>query len=74
MLSIWRHTVHIGTPLISGQKTFIGIYSQNCPEWVLTEQAAYCQSMVIVPLYDTLGPEACTFIINTSRSHMETFC
>jgi len=43
---------------------FIGIFSQNCPEWILTEQAAYCFSMVVVPLYDTLGPEACSFIIN----------
>lgn len=43
---------------------FIGIFSQNCPEWILTEQAAYCFSMVLVPLYDTLGPEACAFILN----------
>lgn len=45
-------------------QVFIGIFSQNCPEWILTEQAAYCFSMVIVPLYDTLGPESCSFIIN----------
>lgn len=43
--------------------TFVGIYSQNCPEWVLSEQGAYCYSMVIVPLYDTLGPDACAYII-----------
>ncbi|XP_050726596.1 long-chain-fatty-acid--CoA ligase 1-like isoform X2 [Eriocheir sinensis] len=47
-----------------GPETFVGIYAQNCPEWILTEQGLYCQSMVIVPLYDTLGPEACNFIIN----------
>jgi long-chain acyl-CoA synthetase len=44
-------------------QTFLGIYSQNCPEWILTEQGAYCFSMVIVPLYDTLGPDACAYII-----------
>lgn len=49
--------------LPKGNQIFIGIFSQNCPEWILTEQAAYCFSMVIVPLYDTLGPEACSFII-----------
>lgn len=41
----------------------IGIYCQNRPEWILFEQAAYCYSLVVVPLYDTLGPDACAFII-----------
>lgn len=41
----------------------VGIYSQNRPEWILYEQGCYCYSMVVVPLYDTLGPEACAFII-----------
>ncbi|XP_037972820.1 long-chain-fatty-acid--CoA ligase 5 isoform X2 [Plutella xylostella] len=50
-----------------GQNTFIGIYSQNCPEWIMTEQAAYCYSMVIVPLYDTLGANACAFIVNQTE-------
>lgn len=56
--------VVLGLP--PGSKTYVGIYSQNCPEWILTEQGLYCQSMVIVPLYDTLGAEACTYIINTT--------
>ena len=47
-----------------GPSTLVGIYSQNGPEWVLTEQALYSFSMVVVPLYDTLGPEACKYIIN----------
>lgn len=47
-----------------GQESFVGIYSQNCVEWVLVEYACYCQSAVVVPLYDTLGPSACTFILN----------
>lgn len=33
-------------------------------QWVITEQACYFFSMVTVPLYDTLGPEACSFIIS----------
>lgn len=33
----------------------------------MTEQAAYCYSMVIVPLYDTLGANACAFIVNQSE-------
>ena len=54
--------VHIG--MKPGQSSLIGIYSQNCEEWILTEHACYNQSAVIVPLYDTLGPNACSFIIN----------
>lgn len=45
-------------------QTFLGIYSDNCPAWVITEQAAYSYSMVLVSLNDTLGPDACAFIIN----------
>ena len=47
-----------------GPNTLVGIYSQNSPEWVLAEHALYSFSMVVVPLYDTLGPEACKYIIN----------
>lgn len=54
----------LGLGFPKANQIFIGIFSQNCPEWILTEQAAYCFSMVVVPLYDTLGPEACSFIIN----------
>lgn len=48
-------------------RSFIGIYSQNRPEWILLEQGAYCYSMVIVPLYDTLGQDACSFIITQTN-------
>ncbi|XP_025836034.1 long-chain-fatty-acid--CoA ligase 1 isoform X4 [Agrilus planipennis] len=57
----------VANGLQPGTNTFIGIYSQNCPEWILTEQAAYCYSMVLVPLYDTLGPDACAFIIKQAE-------
>ena len=50
-----------------GPETFIGIYSQNKVEWVLAEQGCNRFSMVIIPLYDTLGPDACAFIINQAR-------
>ncbi|XP_070575903.1 long-chain-fatty-acid--CoA ligase 6-like [Ptychodera flava] len=47
-----------------GQSTFVGIYSQNRAEWVITDHGCCTYSMVTVPLYDTLGPDAVTFIIN----------
>jgi len=60
----------LGLGLPKANQIFIGIFSQNCPEWILTEQAAYCFSMVVVPLYDTLGPEACSFIITQGIYHV----
>ncbi|XP_053548716.1 long-chain-fatty-acid--CoA ligase 5 [Bombina bombina] len=46
---------------------FIGIFSQNRPEAVIAELACFTYSMVIVPLYDTLGPEAIVFIVNRAE-------
>ncbi|NXX15924.1 ACSL5 ligase, partial [Podargus strigoides] len=43
---------------------FIGIFAQNRPEWIISEYACYTYSMVAVPLYDTLGPEAIIYIVN----------
>ncbi|XP_076584564.1 long-chain-fatty-acid--CoA ligase 1a isoform X1 [Chaetodon auriga] len=60
---------HIGSALLhrghsqSGDK-FIGIFSQNRPEWTISELACYTYSMVAVPLYDTLGTEAIGYIID----------
>lgn len=48
-------------------QTFVGIYSQNCPEWIITEQALYAYSMVLIPFNDTLGPDACGYIINQAE-------
>ncbi|XP_061691916.1 long-chain-fatty-acid--CoA ligase 1-like isoform X1 [Syngnathoides biaculeatus] len=42
----------------------IGIFSQNRPEWTITELACYTYSLVCVPLYDTLGAEAINYIID----------
>ncbi|KAG8551300.1 hypothetical protein GDO81_004056 [Engystomops pustulosus] len=43
---------------------FIGVFSQNRPEVVIAELACFTYSMVVVPLYDTLGAEAIVFIVN----------
>uniref|UniRef100_A0A8C4GXU9 Arachidonate--CoA ligase n=1 Tax=Dicentrarchus labrax TaxID=13489 RepID=A0A8C4GXU9_DICLA len=42
----------------------IGIFSQNRPEWTISELACYTYSLVSVPLYDTLGTEAIDYIID----------
>ncbi|KAM5173665.1 long-chain-fatty-acid--CoA ligase 1 isoform 2-T5 [Callospermophilus lateralis] len=46
---------------------FIGIFAQNRPEWVIIEQGCFTYSMVVVPLYDTLGSEAITYIVNKAE-------
>uniref|UniRef100_A0A2K6G9L9 Arachidonate--CoA ligase n=1 Tax=Propithecus coquereli TaxID=379532 RepID=A0A2K6G9L9_PROCO len=46
---------------------FIGVFAQNRPEWIIAELACYTYSMVVVPLYDTLGPGAIRYIINTGE-------
>jgi long-subunit acyl-CoA synthetase (AMP-forming) len=60
--------------LSPGVHSMVGIYARNCPEWVIAEQVGtsglhpcqglYCYSMVNVPLYDSLGPEARSFVIS----------
>nr|XP_054340127.1 long-chain-fatty-acid--CoA ligase 1 isoform X4 [Pongo pygmaeus] len=62
----------IGSALIQkGFKTapdqFIGIFAQNRPEWVIIEQGCFAYSMVVVPLYDTLGNEAINYIVNKAE-------
>ncbi|KAM5192103.1 long-chain-fatty-acid--CoA ligase 1 isoform 1-T4 [Mantella aurantiaca] len=52
---------------------FIGIFSQNRPEWTIAELSCYTYSMVTVPLYDTLGAEAITYIINRADISL-VFC
>mmetsp|Transcript_66083 Transcript_66083/g.162657 ORF Transcript_66083/g.162657 Transcript_66083/m.162657 type:complete len:793 (-) Transcript_66083:350-2728(-) len=55
----------------SGQaQARVGIYSQNRPEWTKGLLAAMSQRIVIVPLYDTLGPGATTYILD----HAELTC
>ncbi|NWS19449.1 ACSL1 ligase, partial [Pachyramphus minor] len=52
---------------------YIGIFSQNRPEWVIIEQGCYAFSMVVVPLYDTLGAEAIAYIVNKADLSL-VFC
>ncbi|EJT98401.1 acetyl-CoA synthetase-like protein [Dacryopinax primogenitus] len=42
----------------------VGIWSKNCPEWQLIDQGLMSFSRVNVALYDTLGHDACEYVIN----------
>ncbi|XP_069835883.1 long-chain-fatty-acid--CoA ligase 5 [Dendropsophus ebraccatus] len=60
---------HLGSGFIhkgcrASPDQFIGVFSQNRAEVVIAELACFTYSMVVVPLYDTLGAEAIVFIVN----------
>ncbi|KAK9816781.1 hypothetical protein WJX72_005028 [[Myrmecia] bisecta] len=40
----------------------VGLYSINCRDWVLVDAACSAYSLISVPLYDTLGPDAVRYI------------
>lgn len=42
----------------------VGIYSKNCPEWMVAMQVCNMMDYVCVPLYDTLGDNAVEYILN----------
>lgn len=50
--------------LKEGSDTKLGIYASNSVEYVIAEFGCYNHTITAVPLYDTLGPNACTFIVN----------
>ena len=50
----------------------VGIYSVNCREWVLCDLACHAFSMVDVPLYDTLGADAVSYI--TNHAELQAIC
>lgn len=50
-----------------GNETRIGIYAQNSSEWFITCLACVRLSMVTVPLYDTLGPDASSYIVQQTE-------
>ncbi|KAF8358930.1 acs-5 [Pristionchus pacificus] len=50
-----------------GNETNMGIYAKNSPKWYISSLGAISQSIVVVPLYDTLGADAATFIVNQAE-------
>lgn len=45
----------------------MGIYAKNREEWVTTDIANIRSSVVTVAFYDTLGPDAVSFVINQTN-------
>ncbi|KAK0395254.1 hypothetical protein QR680_001186 [Steinernema hermaphroditum] len=68
-VDVHRMAREIGAALIgkfglkAGNETHVGLYSKNCPEWFITALGCIQHSIVVVPLYDTLGAESASFIV-----------
>jgi len=69
---VYDRAQRIGSALIKkglspNEDGIVGIYASNSVQWVLMEQACAMFSMVVVPLYDTLGAEAVTFVMKRTN-------
>lgn len=42
----------------------VAVYAKNCPQWILVQYAILAGGMVIVPIYDTLGPNIVEYVCN----------
>ncbi|KAL0420155.1 UNVERIFIED_CONTAM: Long chain acyl-CoA synthetase 1 [Sesamum radiatum] len=63
---VYEETLHAGSALRahgSEPGARIGIYSSNCPQWIVAMEACNAHSL-IVPLYDTLGTGAVDYILD----------
>jgi long-subunit acyl-CoA synthetase (AMP-forming) len=45
----------------------MGLYSRNRPEWCIADVACVLNSIVSIPLYDTLGDNSVSFIVNQTE-------
>lgn len=47
-----------------GQKSILGIFAKNIPEWTIADMSCQMFSRISVALYETLGMDAVTYAIN----------
>ena len=57
-----------GEGLVAGDR--VAIMSRNCREWVLFDQAAHAEGLVVVPLFADDRPENVAYIVNDSESRL----
>lgn len=64
---------HFGDGLISLKqqpaKSVIGMFCRNRIEYMIAEFGCYWHSLIIATIYDTLGPNVCTFVANQGNSN-----
>lgn len=62
-----QRSKHFGDGLVAlgqSKKSIVGIYSENRVEYHIAEFGCYWHSIIIAPIYNTLGPDVATFIAN----------
>ncbi|ORZ39192.1 hypothetical protein BCR44DRAFT_41242 [Catenaria anguillulae PL171] len=65
-----ERVANVGSGLIAkglAPESIVGIYSINCPEWLIACLGMYQHNMICCPLYDTLGDEAVSHIIGQTE-------
>ncbi|DAZ93909.1 TPA: hypothetical protein N0F65_010111, partial [Lagenidium giganteum] len=70
--SAWIATAMVSELNIKRQEC-VGVIAKNCLNWNLVEHASNRMAYVLVPLYDTLGPQAVPFIVNQTEMRV-VFC
>ncbi|KAI0647728.1 acetyl-CoA synthetase-like protein [Trametes meyenii] len=58
------HKLFQSGELGGGDLDTVGIWSKNCPNWLLVDLAMQAYGQVSVPLYDTLGADSVEHVIN----------
>ncbi|KAH9925434.1 long-chain-fatty-acid-CoA ligase [Epithele typhae] len=58
------HKLFQSGELVAGDLETVGIWSKNCPNWLLVDLAMQAYQKVSVPLYDTLGADAVEHVVN----------
>ncbi|RIB01319.1 hypothetical protein C2G38_2296505 [Gigaspora rosea] len=62
--------MHLSETVVKNPKSnqwCVGLYSNNRPEWFITDQANVAYNLITVAIYDTFGPHAVEYIINHSE-------
>ncbi len=57
--ALWRLEL---VPMTADGKRFLGFFLKNCRDWMVGALACYRTGVVVVPMYDTLGPETVGYI------------
>jgi long-chain acyl-CoA synthetase len=50
----------------------MGIFAKNREEWAVVDLACMRSAVTIVPFFDSLGPQALSFVIN--QTEISTMC
>ncbi len=60
--------VNVASGLACVPGTLVAVYLGNCPEWTILEHALYAAGCANVPLYDTLGPDVASYVLNKTEA------